>query len=69
MAVMRWRVHYHLHAAGGRLWPTSREVDAEDKTAALHEAIALQRASDSARGRAHTGYYEGAVVVPITEES
>ena len=65
---MRWRVHYHLHAAGGRRWPTSCEVDAPTKADALKEVERRQRRIDSQAARAHRGDYANAVVVSIEPE-
>jgi hypothetical protein len=54
---LKFRVHYHLHAAGGRLWPTWSEVEADDAIHAVAVAESRQRARDRERGRAYVGYF------------
>jgi hypothetical protein len=61
----RYRVHYHLHAAGGRLWPTWRKIEATSPWEAVRIAEDQQRSSDHRRGRAYTGYFRDAYAVPV----
>jgi hypothetical protein len=55
---LKFRVHYHLYAAGGRLWPTWSEVEADDAIHAVDVAELRQRASDRERGRAYVGFFQ-----------
>lgn len=61
----RFRVYYHLYAAGGRLWPTSALVEADSEEAAIREAERVQRQRDSERYRANTGYFGHASAVKV----
>jgi hypothetical protein len=56
----RYKVHYSLHAAGRRLWPTWRKIDAATPEEAIRRAEAQQRSADYTRGRSYTGYFENA---------
>lgn len=60
-----WRVDYALHAAGGRLWPTSAIVRASSRTDAIERARAYQRFIDREAGRASRGYFDDASAVIV----
>lgn len=57
----RWRVHFHLYAAQGKLWPTWRDVEAVDESAAIEEATEKREAN--AEGKRHFGYFDSHVRV------
>lgn len=59
----RWRVHFHLYAAQGKLWPTWRDVEALDEQAAIEAAKATEKREANAEGKRHLGYFASHVRV------
>ena len=66
---MTYRVHYSLHAAGGRLWPTYRDVQAPGPLEALQVAESQERQSAAEERVSYRGYFTGATAHPVRPSS